>query len=90
MPSTREVKEGETLILVCNAKGEPPARFYSWIHTGEFVSQRLLDGDIKDSVNTLTINNVNYTETGRYQCGAENKVFHNTSHSHVTVRCKTN
>ena len=94
LSSSREVTEGQTLILVCNSDGEPKPTFDSWIHTGEFILQRPLDGEIKDNVNNLTINNVNYTETGRYQCNAKNNdgagniVFRNSSHSDVTVRCK--
>ena len=90
LASTREVTEGQSLILVCNSDGEPKPTFDSWIHTGQFISegQRPLHGDIKDNVNTLTINNVSYTETGRYQCSAGYTVFHNSSHSDVIVRCK--
>ena len=72
LQATREVTEGQSLILVCNSDGEPKPTFDSWIHTGEFISQRLLNGDIKDNVNTLTINNVSYNETGRYECSAKN------------------
>ena len=96
LPSSREVTEGQTLILVCNSDGEPKPTFDSWIHTGEFISggPRPLNGDIKDNVNTLTINNVSYTETGRYKCRAvnsdddRNMVYNKTSHTSVTVRCK--
>ena len=88
LPSTKEVTEGQTLTLICQTEGEPEPKFDPWIHTGEFISQRSLVGDIQGNTNTLTITNVNYTDTGLYQCRVENAIYNINIQANVTVRCK--
>ena len=88
-PSFEELTEGDTLLIECTSDGEPPPSFNPWIHTGMFVSRRTFLGVTQNNRNLLTIDNINYTETGNYQCGVKNSAkMQNTSDTSVSVRCE--
>ena len=88
-PLSEELTEDDTLLIECISDGEPPPSFNPWVHTGMFVSRRTLLGVTHDNRNVLIIDNINYTETGNYQCSVQNSVkMQNTSDTSVSVRCK--
>ena len=63
-PSSRELTEGETLVIECTSDGEPKPTFNPWVHTGMFIPRRTYPMVTQDNKNILTITDVNYTETG--------------------------
>ena len=87
-PSSEELTEGDTLLIECTSDGEPPPSFNPWVHTGMFVSRSTFLGVTQNNRNYLTIDNINFTETGNYQCSVQNSVnMQNTSDTSVIVRC---
>ena len=77
-----------SLLIECPSDGEPPPSFNPWIHTRNKVS-RTFPGVTQNNKNFLAIDNINYTETGNYQCSVKNSVkMQNSSDTSVTVRCE--
>ena len=86
---TQTITEGEELVLPCLAEGQPREIIYSrWIHTGEFIGHRELEGD-ESTDNLLKIKSVTYRDTGMYRCQANNGIYNKERTSEVTVRCKS-
>ena len=88
-PSSRDVTEGETLVIECTSEGEPRPTFNPWVHTGTFIPRRTFPVVTQDNKNILTITDVNYMETRNYQCSANNSQnFYKDKVTTVSVRCK--
>ena len=84
-----EVTEDDTLLIECTSEGKPKPTFNPWVHTGMFVSRRTLMGVTQENRNFLTIDNINYTATGNYQCSVKNSVqMQNSSDTSVSVKCE--
>uniref|UniRef100_A0A8C5UA93 Contactin-3 n=1 Tax=Malurus cyaneus samueli TaxID=2593467 RepID=A0A8C5UA93_9PASS len=64
-----EVAVEDTLYWDCRASGKPKPS-YRWLKNGEQLSA---EGRIQIENGALTISNLNLTDSGRYQCIAENK-----------------
>uniref|UniRef100_U3IQC1 Contactin-3 n=2 Tax=Anas platyrhynchos platyrhynchos TaxID=8840 RepID=U3IQC1_ANAPP len=64
-----EVAVEDTLYWDCRASGKPKPS-YRWLKNGEQLS---IEGRIQIENGALTISNLNLTDSGRYQCIAENK-----------------
>ncbi|XP_071406320.1 contactin-3 isoform X2 [Pithys albifrons albifrons] len=64
-----EVAVEDTLFWDCRAGGKPKPS-YRWLKNGEQLS---IEGRIQIENGALTISNLNLTDSGRYQCIAENK-----------------
>ncbi|NXG05993.1 CNTN3 protein, partial [Sakesphorus luctuosus] len=64
-----EVAVEDTLFWDCRAGGKPKPS-YRWLKNGEQLSA---EGRIQIENGALTISNLNLTDSGRYQCIAENK-----------------
>ncbi|NXE65819.1 CNTN3 protein, partial [Calcarius ornatus] len=64
-----EVAVEDTLFWDCRASGKPKPS-YRWLKNGE---QLAIEGRIQIENGALTISNLNLTDSGRYQCIAENK-----------------
>ena len=76
------------MVLHCRAKGEPQKITYSrWIHTGEFIRNRELEGD-ESTDNKLKIKSVTYRDSGMYRCQANNGIYNKERTSEVVVRCE--
>ena len=76
------------MILSCNASGNPTPTI-SWTRNGSLVntSTRI---SFSDGNKTLTITNVNRTDSGEYRCVARNRVGSDTSSAaKLDVQCKT-
>ena len=83
------ITEGENLVLNCVTEGVPADITYSrWIHTGEFISHRVLEGEEATNDYILRINEVSYRDTGRYTCQADNGHYAKERMSNVVVFCK--
>ena len=83
------VTEGENLVLNCITEGVPADITYSkWIHTGEFIPHRELEGEEATNDYILRINKVMYSDTGRYSCQASNGHYREERMSEVVVFCK--
>ena len=83
------VTEGENLVLNCLTEGVPADITYSkWIHSGEFISHRELEGEEATNDYILRINKVSYRDTGRYTCQAYNRNYTEQRRSDVIVFCK--
>ena len=83
------ITEGKRLILNCVAEGFPADITYSkWIHTGEFIPYRELEGEEATNDYILRINKVSYRDTGRYICQADNGHYREQRSSEVVVFCK--
>ena len=81
--------EGETLVIECTSEGEPKPIFNPWVHTGTFIPRRTFPVMTQDNKNILTITDVNYTETGNYQCSANNSQhFYKDKVTIVAARCE--
>ena len=83
------ITEGEDLILHFRPEGKPQKITYSrWIHTGEFIGHRELEGD-ESTDNKLKIKSVTYRDTGMYRCQANNGIYNKQRTSEVLVRYKS-
>ena len=83
------ITEGERLILNCSTEGVPADITYSkWVHTGEFIPHRELEGEEATNDYLLTIMEVIYNDTGRYMCQAGNGHYREQRISEVVVFCK--
>ena len=86
---TVNATEGEILILNCMTEGVPSAITYSkWIHTGEFIPHRELEGQEATNDYILKITDVMYSDTGRYICHASNRNYTEQRKSDVVVFCE--
>ncbi|NXK95777.1 CNTN3 protein, partial [Formicarius rufipectus] len=70
----------DTLYWDCRAGGKPKPS-YRWLKNGEQLS---IEGRIQIENGALTISNLNLTDSGRYQCIAENK--HGVIYSSAELR----
>ncbi|NXV70913.1 CNTN3 protein, partial [Atlantisia rogersi] len=70
----------DTLNWDCRASGKPKPS-YRWLKNGD---QLTVEGRIQIENGVLTISNLNLTDSGRYQCIAENK--HGVIHSSAELR----
>ena len=87
--NTVNVTEGENLVLHCITEGIPADITYSrWIHTGEFIPHRELEGEEATNDYILKINKVSYRDTGRYTCQADNRNYTEQRRSEVFIFCK--
>ncbi|XP_047927482.2 contactin-3 isoform X2 [Anser cygnoides] len=75
-----EVAVEDTLYWDCRASGKPKPS-YRWLKNGEQLS---IEGRIQIENGALTISNLNLTDSGRYQCIAENK--HGVIYSSAELR----
>ena len=83
------ITEGENLVLNCVTEGVPADITYTrWIHTGEFMPHRVLEGEEATNDYRLKINKVSYRDTGRYTCQADNGHYRVQRTSEVVVFCK--
>ena len=83
------ITEGENLVLNCLTEGVPADITYSkWIHTGEFIPHRELEGEGATNDYILRINKVSYRDTGTYACQAYNRHYAKERMSDVVVFCK--
>ena len=81
--STKNVTEGEELVVTCNTEGEPSRITYNkWVHSGEFVTRDYPGGA------TWRINQASYKDTGIYQCEANNTIYIKQAYTEVVVFCK--
>ena len=86
---TVNITEGENLELNCVTEGVPADITYSkWIHTGEFIPHRELEGEEATNDYILKITEVMYNDTGRYTCQADNKAITKQRISEVVVLCE--
>ena len=82
--STKNVTEGEDLVVTCNTEGEPSRITYNkWVHSGEFVTRDYPGGA------TWRINQASYKDTGIYQCEATNTIYTKMAYTEVVVFCKS-
>lgn len=80
-PSNKTVNESSDLALFCNATGTPPPKI-TWSKVAVPPVQLSFD-------EALTVNNINKTDSGVYQCRASNGIGSDVfASSFVTVRCK--
>ncbi|XP_020608165.1 hemicentin-2-like [Orbicella faveolata] len=79
-PQGDTVREGENVTLSCNATGNPVPTI-SWTRDASPVDTRnnISRISISDDKKQLTITNVKRTDSGKYQCVAENRVGSDTS-----------
>ena len=83
------ITEGERLILNCSTEGVPTNITYSkWVHTGEFITHREIEGEEAKNDYILRIPEVMYNDTGRYTCQASNGHYREQKISEVVVFCK--
>ena len=83
------VTEGENLVLSCVTEGVPADTTYSkWIHTGEFILHRELEGEEDTNDYILRINKVMYSDTGKYTCQAYSRNYTKQRRSEVVVFCE--
>ncbi|XP_042655605.1 contactin-3 [Tyto alba] len=75
-----EVAVEDTLYWDCRASGKPKPS-YRWLKNGDQLS---IEGRIQTENGALTISNLNLTDSGRYQCIAENK--HGVIYSSAELR----
>ncbi|XP_037242543.1 contactin-3 isoform X2 [Falco biarmicus] len=75
-----EVAVEDTLYWDCRASGKPKPS-YRWLKNGDQLS---IEGRIQIENGALTISNLNLTDSGRYQCIAENK--HGVIYSSAELR----
>ncbi|KAJ7403232.1 contactin-3 isoform X1 [Pitangus sulphuratus] len=75
-----EVAVEDTLYWDCRASGKPKPS-YRWLKNGDQLS---VEGRIQIENGALTISNLNLTDSGRYQCIAENK--HGVIYSSAELR----
>ena len=82
------ITEGENLVLNCITEGVPDITYSKWIHTGEFIPHRELEGEEATSDYILRINKVSYRDTGIYTCQAYNRNYTEQRMSELVVFCK--
>ena len=83
------ITEGDHLVLNCMTEGVPADITYSkWVHTGEFIPHRELEGEEATNDYILKINKVSYRDTGRYTCQADNGHYREHRRSEVVVFCE--
>ena len=83
------ITEGENLVLNCVTEGIPADITYSkWIHTGQFISHRELEGEEATNDYILKITEVTYRDTGQYTCQATNNEHNKQMMSEVVVFCE--
>ncbi|XP_015730887.1 contactin-3 isoform X1 [Coturnix japonica] len=75
-----EIAVEDTLYWDCRASGKPKPS-YRWLKNGDQLS---VEGRIQIENGALTISNLNLTDSGRYQCIAENK--HGVIYSSAELR----
>ena len=87
--ASRNVTEGDSLVLDCEAEGEPKITYRRWTHRGEFIANRELTGDITSTnINRLRINSVSHKDTGSYTCHVHNQIYTKSATFFVMVLCK--
>ncbi|XP_070556482.1 cartilage intermediate layer protein 1-like [Ptychodera flava] len=64
-PQNKIRLSGQTVTLCCNARAKPPVHDYEWFH-----NDIILDRDIYNYNNTLTLNGLTTTDGGIYTCRA--------------------
>ncbi|OXB81552.1 UNVERIFIED_CONTAM: hypothetical protein H355_008400 [Colinus virginianus] len=80
MITDTEIAVEDTLFWDCRASGKPKPS-YRWLKNGDQLS---IEGRIQIENGALTISNLNLTDSGRYQCIAENK--HGVIYSSAELR----
>lgn len=76
------------MTLSCNASGNPTPTI-SWTRNGSPVDTSARNS-FSDDNNTLTITNVNRTDSGEYRCVVRSRVGSDTSDvAKLDVQCKT-
>ena len=86
--SNCDVNDGEKLQLSCTVKGDPEPQI-SWTKNNVPISSsEVIDLKYKNSVATLTINEVFPEDEGEYQCIATNSVGVVKTKSKVTIKSK--
>ena len=84
-----KITEGENLVLNCVTAGVSADITYNkWIHTGEFIPRRQLEGEEASNDYILRINKVSFRDTGRYACQAYNGHYAKERMSDVVGFCK--
>ena len=81
------ITEGENLVLNCLTEGVPAITYSKWIHRGEFIPHRELEGEEATNDYILKINKVSYRDTGRYTCQADTRNYTEQRRSEVAVFC---
>ena len=86
-PKSVTVEEGLPMTLFCNATGNPPPTL-SWTKDGSPINNNqgiIFTGDNE----TLSIANINRSESGNYRCVTRNSLGDDTSNAaKVDVQCK--
>ena len=85
VPSTVTVDSGQSVTLLCSARGNPAPTF-SWFK-GE---TQLLDSDPRLSITggTLTISGIAVDDRGYYTCRATFAAGTTEARAYISVRCK--
>ena len=85
-PQDVTVIEGSSMILTCNAAGNPEPTI-TWTKNGTLISNNSRISSPQEK--QLTITNVNRTDSGEYRCVASNSLGNDTSSAAtVNVLCK--
>ncbi|XP_063770645.1 cartilage intermediate layer protein 2 [Pseudophryne corroboree] len=66
-PYSKIRREGQKVALCCEATGNPVPSKYYWYHNGTLLDKHNLKYD-----KSLTLQNINASQAGRYQCKAKN------------------
>ena len=86
-PKNFTIDEGLPMTLFCNATGNPPPTL-SWTKDGSPINNNqgiIFTGDNE----TLSIANINRSESGNYRCVTRNSLRDDTSNAaKVDVQCK--
>ena len=86
-PKNFTIDEGLPMTLFCNATGNPPPTL-SWTKDGSPINKNqgiIFTGDNE----TLSIANINRSESGNYRCVTRNSLGDDTSNAaKVDVQCK--
>uniref|UniRef100_A0A8C4R3P7 Uncharacterized protein n=1 Tax=Eptatretus burgeri TaxID=7764 RepID=A0A8C4R3P7_EPTBU len=76
MPSNMTVNESDSVLLHCSASGYPPITSYTWRHLGvELNNDSLRSSRLQfPKPGSLFISQTNPTDTGEYECVADNGI----------------
>lgn len=87
-PKSLNKTEGDTATFSCNIQSEP-IHTTKWYFKGELLnstnSKYIITGQ-QTSYNTLTVNNITFSDTGEYTCAATNEHGTNNGTAYLTIQ----